>query len=257
MARVSRIELQLRDVLASARRPRRRRTKRIVALDPGLEPIPIARLVSPLRYDILVRRDFFEFLGSHLPLFTADRWTFDTLLERHPYFIWFRHVNCEHHHRQWLQTPERFHEALTTRVDRNRVLYESLLERGFSNEDPIKLTTADVVRRTNTGKSVRPRLLVADGSHRVGLLMLLGQDALQPGQYVIHHRPEIRPLDNTGLLLRHLDVPDSRYYEFLSWGYLDSSVTDGRELLDELRALGPDVVEEVRQLMRVDGRDPM
>jgi hypothetical protein len=209
-----------------------------------------------LRYDVVVRRDFFELLDRHREMYLEDRPRFDAMAERHPYVAWFRHVNCAFHHPEWSGSEERFGEALARRVDRNHELLESVSRWGFRDDQPIMISTSSVIRRTATGKDVRPRRwYLSDGAHRIGLLMWLGHDLLLPSQYVLGHRREFAPPDNTSLLLPHIDVPEPRYVEFLSWGYLPSPVADRDELFRALAAQGADVVDEVRQLVRIDGMD--
>ena len=243
---MNRVELQLRRVVTVARRRRRRRWNATTAITPGSSPSRSPLLISPLRYDVHVRRAFFELLERHSDLFTADRDAFDLLLERHPYFTWFRYVNCALHHRPWLESPQRFREALSRRVDRNRALFESVMEHGIRADSPIEVSTGDLVRPTSTGKRIDRSLFMSDGSHRLALLMLRGQSCLLPGQYVIDHRREIRPVDNTGVLLRRFDVPDSEYFAFVSSGYLDSPVCDRGAFLERVGELGASVVEEAR-----------
>src|SRR6478609_4018885 len=66
---------------------------------PGTVPLVIDDLVSPLRYDIIVRADFFTFLSEHIDLLETDP---DELVARAstvPYSAWFQRVAISRYHR--------------------------------------------------------------------------------------------------------------------------------------------------------------
>ncbi len=58
----------------------------------GTHPVVIDDLVSPLRYDILVRQQYFEFLAQHHTLYDRDFPELVELSRQHPYFAWFTSV---------------------------------------------------------------------------------------------------------------------------------------------------------------------
>jgi hypothetical protein len=59
---------------------------------PGTEPVPLDELISPLRYDIVVRADHFRFLDDRLDLFERDPAAYVRLATGHPYFTWYTEV---------------------------------------------------------------------------------------------------------------------------------------------------------------------
>ena len=63
-----------------------------LAYQPGREPIPIDHLVSPLRYDIVVRQRYLELVRERRSLAEEDFEAFMELSRRQPYFTWFTRV---------------------------------------------------------------------------------------------------------------------------------------------------------------------
>ncbi|TDJ79629.1 MAG: hypothetical protein E2O39_00670 [Planctomycetota bacterium] len=108
---------RLAELRAHFRRPRAR-----VVEFPGTESIAIAPLVSPLRLDILVRRDWFGFRAAQRGHFDAD---FEAILEaslRHPYGIWFREVVAGSVQPEFLASEQRFLREFAARLRRSIAL---------------------------------------------------------------------------------------------------------------------------------------
>jgi hypothetical protein len=71
------------------------------------EPADLGTLVSPLRFDIAVRADFYRFADEHDALWRSDFEAFVDRLESHAYFTWFREVNTASFHRHLLADAAR------------------------------------------------------------------------------------------------------------------------------------------------------
>ena len=58
--------------------------------NPDKEPIPINSLMSPLRYDILIRVKFYKFLLDNLELYHKNFPEFTSQALDHQYYIWYK-----------------------------------------------------------------------------------------------------------------------------------------------------------------------
>ena len=74
-----------------ARLARRFRRRRHLGQTPGSVDVVLDELVSPLRYDVVIRQEFFAFLDANVDLLEEFG---DLVLEAHaePYYVWFRDV---------------------------------------------------------------------------------------------------------------------------------------------------------------------
>ena len=66
----------------------RRRSELLV----GREPLDIDRLISPLRYDVLVREQYLGFLRVNRDVYDGDFEAYVELARSEPYYAWFRAV---------------------------------------------------------------------------------------------------------------------------------------------------------------------
>ena len=219
---------------------------------PGTKPIAIAPLVSPLRLDIMVRRDWFNFHAAQRERFDAN---FDALFEaslRHPYGIWFREVVASTLHPQYLDSEERFLREFAVRLRRSIALQDSFEDRGFDAAHPILLRAGRLVHPTISGKRVAAEIYAGDGGHRLALLLRAGRKRLEPGEYVVHRALEFTPRDNTGILLKSLDMQAGDYYQFLSMAYGDGGSASRESLLDQVRSKEPERLAELENILRAD-----
>jgi len=222
--------------------------------------IAVDRLVSPLRYDILPRLEFFCFylqnrdrLRDSAELVEAARNT--------NYFTWF--VSSDAVRRigaPALQDKETLEKRFAARVHRSAALFESFLNRGYRPNPPIILKTADRVlpasarRGCYTGKKVSERYFLSDGCHRLALLMSRGVKTLPRGYFNVRSYPEFSPFDSTSLLVRSLAVRESEYFEFLSRRYAAPRVFLDRDtLLNHVHQHCPARMGELMDVLRIDG----
>jgi hypothetical protein len=224
----------------------------------GTDPIVIDDLVSPLRYDILVRQQYFEFLAQHHTLYDRD---FAELVERsrkHPYFVWFTNVLVPQYMPDLLDGHDgairtAFADKVASVVD----LYRSFLANGYDWTQPVSLRTARVITATATGKRLRRRIYPGDGCHRLALLRLTGAKLLTAGAYELQTRRIFRPRDHTAALVGAIPVQDAEYCRFLSLSYDHDLV---RDVISAERApgvAGPNLPEdaelaELRHIVRID-----
>jgi hypothetical protein len=225
-------------------------TRRRPRLLRGQGPLDVDRLISPLRYDVVVRAGYFWFLERHRDLHDRDFDAYVALARRQPYYAWFRTVAI---HRIRPGTPEAGDEmerAFRERLRKTTRLADNFAARGFDPAHPIILRSAGPVAVTDTGKSVAGRLFPSDGCHRLALLRLTGHRRLPPEWYRIRPERGWQPPDNTGTLITALGLSRAEYVEFLSLGYCATHHRDVDGLLADLA--GSADAAEVRRILAVD-----
>jgi len=225
-------------------------------LDGGIDIWP---LVSPLRYDVLLRRNLLARLARQTP--TADEESdFIDEVRKTTYHTWF--FESEVVRTGLLGRDQAVLEALfDDRVRRVVALFRRLEAAGGSLDEPIVLKTAETILPPTTerlgpptGKPVSSSYFLADGCHRLAYLMLAGRMRLERSEFRVRAYRAFSPFDSTSLLMPRLRLPTEDYFAYLSMGYTSPAVfTDGEALLAHLRARRPDVVEEVAAVIRVDG----
>jgi O-antigen/teichoic acid export membrane protein len=211
-------------------------------------PLDIDTLVSPLRYDVLIRADFFGLVAEHLMIGGSS----SALLEaarQHAYFVWFREIVWARSGRHRLVTT--LDRAFAHRVDRSVALFSAIHLAGFDGRERITIKDAGVPRCADSGKPTHQRLFLADGCHRLALLMNSGQSVLEAGQYQIVRAHDHVPRDNTSRLLSHTSMSESEYAAFIGRGF---GVKANREsaLLSKVQGHAPERMDELIQVLTID-----
>lgn len=225
--------------------------------------IDIAALICPLRYDVLVRRDFFPFYAAHRDLYISNPDAFVNLARQTPYYTWYAKseaVRCFPH---FVGDDNALRPGFVATVHRAAELYESMTDRGFDPRFPVILRTAErllppTANRSGppTGKVVSARYFQADGCHRLAMLMYMGCRVLPAGYFRVQCFREFSPFDSTSLLARSLPIEPSEYFAFLSSYYCAPLVFENREdFLGYVRENKPEALREVLSLIRADGFD--
>lgn len=222
--------------------------------------IEIAAIVCPLRYDVLVRRDFFVFYAHHRGLYSSDWNTFMALTKRTSYYTWYLESEAVRTNIRGGRHPD---VNFAQRVDRAVALYENVQGKGFSARFPITLKTAKHLLPPTTdrggpptGKRVGAKYFLADGCHRLALLMALGYTRLPAAYFRVKRFQEFSPFDSTHLLARRLMKGASEYYAYLSSYYTAPMVlTNRRDFLTYVEKHKPELLEEILSAIRVDGFD--
>lgn len=200
----------------------------------GRRAIDIEELISPLRYDVLVRARFFRFLsarpeGESAEAVVAAAWD-------EPYAVWFRDVAMARF-RPWVLKDEAvLQECFTERVLASRNLLASFNSKGFDFSCPVTLRLTRGPQTTDTGAVLTRSVHVGDGGHRLALLLHSGSQLL-PGMYRLDPRP-VALIDNTAVLLGRLGISEAEYLEFLGKGYA-ASADDVTGLLRAVDAADP------------------
>jgi hypothetical protein len=224
-----------------------------LAYQPGREVIPIDHLVSPLRYDIVVREQYFAVLREQRALAEEDFEAFMELSRQQPYFTWFtRVVVPSGNHPEMVHDGERINAAFERRVRRSLELHDAFESMGYDRRRPIILRTGHQIAPTSTGKRLARRTYAGDGCHRLAWLRMAGVEVLEPGMYRVHDSPVFTPRDETALLLSAMAIGPRDYFSFLSLSYADRELSSGEALLDHVRSIDPDRLPEIREVMAVD-----
>lgn len=225
--------------------------------------VNIDALISPLRYDVLVRRDFFAFYAKHRDLYRSDFTAFINRAKQHSYYTWYMEseaVRCEPH---LLSNIEALDAKFISRICKSVALYDSIMEHGFTQQHPIILKTAErLLPPTSdrlgppTGKFVSARYFMADGCHRLALLMAMGYTTLPTGYFRIKCFREFSPFDSTSLLARALPIGPAAYFAFLSSNYCAPQIFEDKDsFLGYIKKKKPEFMPEVLSVIRVDGFD--
>jgi hypothetical protein len=232
--------------------------------DPDLKDgIEIASIVSPLRYDVLVRSDFFAFYAAQRELYHCDFETFVKLAKKEPYYIWYiesEAVRCLPHLRG---NTERLDRHFVHRLKKTAALYESVMQEGYTPEFPIILKTAEHLLPPTasklappTGKLISGRYFMADGCHRLALLMALGYTVLPANYFRVKCFRRFSPFDSTSMLAQTLPIEPAAYFAFLSSRYCSPHRFEDKEsFLEYIRQHKPELLPEVISVIQVDGFD--
>ena len=236
-------------VTAAWRRLRSPRHWRHAELLAPRAPVLIDELISPLRYDVLVRQSFFSLLSNQWELYSTDPDAFVVLARNHPYFEWFQMIV---HPRTRTPVPRDVHRAFGERVRKAADLYQSFQRNGFDPRTPIVVSSAGPVAVSPTGKILHGRCFPGDGCHRLALLRLAGHRELRPEWYRVRVGLDWRPPDHTHSLIPLLGLSTDDYFSFLSLGYAGSEFREEARLVADLEARNPQQAQELRQIITVD-----
>ena len=220
-------------------------------IERGAEPVRIGDVVSPLRYDVMIRVRHFALHAERRELFRSDFDAYERLVRREPYFVWFQKARVPTWWPWLLDDPEGFDRAWRERLRLSADLFDSFEANGFDTAYPIELHAARRVSETLTGKRISRAIYSGDGNHRLALLLAAGHENLRPTEYRLKRYRSLVPTDSTGFLLRETGAGWPEYTSFLELGYPSAQVTmqDGRVRIDADDAA---VQAEVKMLVELD-----
>lgn len=220
-------------------------------IERGGEAVRIGDVVSPLRYDVMIRVRHFQLHAKRRELFASDFDQYERLVRAEPYFVWFKRAWVPSWGRWLLDDPEAFEAAWRERLRASAALFESFTTSGFDQAHAVELHAGRRVRETDTGKRVTRVLYSGDGNHRLALLLASGKDTLRPGEYRVKRYRSLVPTDSTGFLLRETGAAWSEYRSFIELGYPSAQLelSNGRVRVE---APDPAVQAEVRTVVELD-----
>ncbi len=204
---------------------------RVRRLLPGAEPLPVDRLISPHRSDILARKAVFDLAAEHRGILDTEEF-FDLAAES-PYGVWFRRIVVPGLGLAGASEQEQvtlFRQA----VSRATHLFASFEANGFDTQHPITVTRVPAGTKIAGRSLAEDRWLPVDGNHRLALLVRSGQSHIETDQYVID--PDGDRRHNTAMMRDAIGQSESEAVEFLARGLCrpESTVTTWAELLDNL-----------------------
>ncbi|MDR7418494.1 MAG: hypothetical protein QN178_06255 [Armatimonadota bacterium] len=236
-----------------ARRVLGSRTRWLDGAD-GPAEIEITPLVCPLRYDVLTRKQFIEFIDGHREMYARDRQAFLARARRQPYAVWLDGIVIPRHLPRLVNDPEGRARWLDERMLRFVALYDAMAARGFDREHPVEIRITNRLEPTVTGKTVQARFILGDGSHRLAFLMTRGYTALPRHLVRIRWFERLVPFDSTATLARLIPLDEPSYAAYLSSLY-SAPVIHVRvaDLVADVADRRPDRADEVRQVIAADG----
>jgi hypothetical protein len=170
------------------------------------DELDIRSLVFPLRYDILIRKSFFEYYEQRRDMYKTSRAEFLREMRDHPYYEWFRKVLVVRYAPQLLSDTVALEQAFADRVTASVSLYDSISSYGFDNGSPIIPYTGKIILPADSGRETGAKYYMGDGCHRLACLMSMGYTKL-PREYVrVKCFKHLVPLDNSRLLAASIHV---------------------------------------------------
>lgn len=170
------------------------------------DTIDIAELVHPLRYDIIVRKDFIETYAADRDRFAQDWELYRTTARRHPYRTWYEKIMVDRLKPHLRASAFDLEAAFDHRIRETARVCDSILDDGFDAAHPIVPYAGLAVRPTRTGLAYRQRWYMGDGCHRLATLMAQGRRELPRAWFRIKVFSRLEPIDNTALLEPHLPI---------------------------------------------------
>lgn len=214
--------------------------------------IRIKDLVSPLRYDILIRERYFRFVREHEELCARDMTEFIERSKTLPYFVWFTNVVVPQLYPGFVGSEERVSAVFSARVRATVALYYSYKRNDYDLRKPITLRTGKVIAPTATGKRLGQTVYAGDGCHRLALLLMTGFDRLEPHMYRLHVSRRFVPRDNTAILIEELGIDDADYFAFVSLSYADQELHTKDALRDHVSRCSPSKLGELNGVLALD-----
>ncbi|HET7172707.1 MAG TPA: hypothetical protein VFI30_00325 [Nocardioidaceae bacterium] len=216
----------------------------------GAEPIDIAWLISPLRYDVAIRAQFFEFAAAR-PDQDPAAWL--PALREHPYRVWFEKVAMARFRPWVLRDPALLERQFAERVATAAALWRSYRATGFDQRYPVTLRGTSGPRVSDSGATLDRAVHVGDGGHRLAMLLADGA-SLAPWMYRVDPRP-MPLIDNTAVLTDALAVDPAVYAAFLAPGYGEEA-DDIAVLRERVAARRPGRLAELDSVLRAHHRTP-
>jgi hypothetical protein len=231
---------------------------------PELEAgVDISSLICPLRYDVIVRRDFYSFYAAQRDLYNSDFDTFVKLVGESSYFTWYVRSDTIRSRPYLLDDPDSLWIRFVNRIRKAVALFEDMLKNGYDERTPIILKTAEHLlpptgdrREPPTGKFISDRYFMADGCHRLAFLMMMGITVLPADHFRVKCFREFSPFDSTSLLAGSLPITPKEYFTFLSSRYCHPAIFEsGDSFFGYIRDHRPELVDELLSIVQVDGFD--
>jgi hypothetical protein len=229
---------------------RRRYSRDWVWLDQSqiAEELDITELVSPLRYDIVIREEFLSLYLSNQDLYHSDFDCFFEFAIQHPYFVCFQKMEP-----QLMGDEMALRAGFMDGIKRFIGLYEDITRRGFDTTTPIVPKTGQRILPTKQGKRVSGKFFMGNGCHRLACLKVLGYRKLPVDYIRVQCYRTLAPRDGTVELVHSVPIDPEKYFAFLSSRYSAPHCFErGEELIEYLEGEKPHLLDEVLSVIRGD-----
>jgi hypothetical protein len=229
---------------------------------PELEDgIAIADLVVPLRYDVLVRLEFIRWYRERREQAERERPAFLAAARETSYHRWWMTAETIRGRPWLLGRTDELDALFERRVEATIRLAREAVGDPSSVREPIVLKTGRRLLPPTTlrggpatAKRVSDRFFLADGCHRLALLIAAGRDRLVAGQFRVKEYETFSPFDATTVLARELPIASNEYVSFLASRYAPGTdVSDPAELVRRVAATDPDRADDVLAALQADG----
>lgn len=217
----------------------------------GLDRISIKKIASPLRYDIIIRYNFFKFHIIHQSLFSNHFERYFDLAQNTDYFLWFKHIAYPIH-RNILRDRSPLIDSFKKRVHKSVSLYNSFDSYGFDNSQPIVLHSGQNICKTSTGIQLSMKFFAGNGCHRIALLWLNGAEYIEADQYLVKEYKSLSPLDNTYLLLPFISLSKSEYFSYISSAYCNEIFNNKDDIFQSIKSNSPCKLVEFLAILNKD-----
>jgi hypothetical protein len=214
----------------------------------GREDVDVAALISPLRYDVLVRAELFTFLEQCDDRQLHDGEALVAAVGELPYATWFRSVAMARFRPWVLDDPVLLQRQFSERVLSALALWRSFRRAGFDPTHPVTLRWTAGPLPTDAGLMIDRRLHVGDGGHRLALLLSAGLP-LSAELYRVDPRPQRTLIDNTAVLLPALGLSEEDYVRFVARGYTRTEHSNPVQLVRDVRRTDPARADEVASVV--------
>jgi O-antigen/teichoic acid export membrane protein len=230
-----------------ARLARRFRRRNHLDQRPGTIDIILDELVSPLRYDVIVRQQFFAFLDANADL--LDEFN-DLVVEAkaEPYYVWFKDIVVGE--RTKLLKGRTLDEAFADQIERVLAV-RARFNPADESWGELLVRELPAGTHTTTGKVVGPRFVPVDGCHRIGLLRHHGRKILPAGTYrLVGDRQAVR--DNTAILVPRLRLSEQEYLDYLAMGFDEDAPESFADLVAGVATRHPERSPELESVISID-----
>jgi len=217
----------------------------------NVEDISIGELIGPLRYDVLALRDVLRFYVDHQEQADADFTWFVGEVRRLRFYDW-KFASHSIREPETTQSAAVFDPVFAAEVRQVLEVWEAL-RGGFDPRQPIEVRVTDRLLPSASGKRLRARYVLGDGSHRLACLMVRGFTVLPRDHYRLRWFRAWQPFDATGILTRQGLLSEAEYCGFLSEVLGAPPLQTRAEVIAFLAAAYPERVAEIREVMAVDG----
>jgi hypothetical protein len=214
----------------------------------GGDDVDVASLISPLRYDVLVRAELFSFLEQCDDGQLDDGDALVAAAAELPYATWFRTVAMARFRPWVLGDPVLLQQQFSERVLSAVALWRSFRRGGFDPTHPVTLRWTAGPLRTEAGLLIDRRLHVGDGGHRLALLLSAGLP-LSANLYRVDRRPQRTLIDNTAVLIPALGLGDEEYVRFVARGYTRTEYSDPAQLVRDVGRMDPARGDEISSVI--------